>query len=58
MGVADIPNKCTYATVGTYIIITVYTTSYSQTPLARAYGPLSQSLPALCIIHTVSCPSE
>ena len=32
--------------------------SYSQTHLARAYSPLSQSIKALCIIHTVSCPLE
>ena len=31
--------------------------SYSQTPLARAYSPLSQSLQALCIIHTLSIMS-
>ena len=32
--------------------------SNSQTPLARAYSPLTQSPKAHCIIHTVLCPLE
>ena len=42
--------------VGTYFIITVYTMSHSQTPLARADTPISQSLKTLCINHTLSWP--